>query len=166
MLPRDAARNNRRREGRRGPGRGWDRRPRRSRLLPMQPITPASEAIRAVLRESGLIDITTTGRTTGQPRRIEIAYHAFDGRVYISGRPNAARRRAWLANLEAQPNFTFHLKNGVKADLPALAREICDPDERRAILTRVAQAWQIADVEPMVAHSPLIEVSFPGLKLD
>ena len=129
----------------------------------MQPIPPATEAIRAALRQGGLVDITTTGRTSGQPRRIEIAYHAFDGRVYISGRPNAARRRAWLANLEAQPNFTFHLKRGVTADLPAVAREITDPNERRAVLAKVARAWGVADVEPMVAHSPLVEVTFPGL---
>ena len=129
----------------------------------MQPTTPIAEAIRAALSRSGLIDITTTGRTSGRPRRIEIAYHAFEGRVYISGRPNPARRRAWLGNLEAQPNFAFHLKGDVTADLPAVAREITDPAERRAILTRVAQAWRISDAEPMIAHSPLVEVTFPGL---
>jgi deazaflavin-dependent oxidoreductase (nitroreductase family) len=125
--------------------------------------TTSSAAIRGALGRGGLVDITTTGRMSGEPRRIEIAYHVFDGRIYISGRPNAARKRAWLANLEANPNFTFHLKNGVQADLPATARVITDPSERRPILERVARAWGIADVDPMVAYSPLIEVTIPGL---
>ena len=36
------------------------------------------------------IDITTTGRRTGEARRIEIAIHNIDGRLYISGMPSPA----------------------------------------------------------------------------
>lgn len=39
-----------------------------------------------------LADITTTGRRSGLPRRIEIWFHVLDGRVYITGLP---RRRDW-----------------------------------------------------------------------
>jgi deazaflavin-dependent oxidoreductase (nitroreductase family) len=104
--------------------------------------------------------MTTTGRKTGQPRRIEIVFHAIEGRVYISGQPRADRRRSWIANLEADPRLTFHLKGGVTADLPATARIITDEAERRAILTHVARAWNRTDLDFMVAHSPLIEVTF------
>ena len=38
-----------------------------------------------------------------------------------------------------------------------------DETERRAILEQVANAWNRTDLERMVAQSPLIEVSFPGL---
>ena len=62
------------------------------------------------LRHGQRIDITTTGRRTGLPRRIEIVFHNFDGRLYITGTPSAERTRAWLLNLEADPHFTFHLK--------------------------------------------------------
>jgi deazaflavin-dependent oxidoreductase (nitroreductase family) len=117
------------------------------------------DSIRGALAHSGVIDITTTGRRTGQPRRIEIAYHVIAGRIYISGRPNPARRRSWLANMEANPEFTFHLKRGVTADLPATARVVTDENERRAILSEVARAWNRTDIEAMVAASPLIEVS-------
>ena len=34
-----------------------------------------------------VIDITTTGRRTGEPRRIEIVFHNFGGRLYIWGMP-------------------------------------------------------------------------------
>lgn len=118
-------------------------------------------AIRQALNHSGVIDITTTGRQSRQPRRLEIVYHSFNGRVYISGMPRADRRRSWLANLEADPHFTFHLKRGPAADLPATARTITDEAERREIFRRIIDtAWHNQDLETMVRHSPLIEVTF------
>jgi deazaflavin-dependent oxidoreductase (nitroreductase family) len=121
-----------------------------------------NEDIRRALAKSAVIDITTTGRKSGLPRRIEIVFHVIDGRIYISGQPNPAGRRSWLANLEAEPNFTFHLKGAVTADLPATARIITDEAERRAILAHVARAWSRTDIEAMVAHSPLVEVTIEG----
>jgi deazaflavin-dependent oxidoreductase (nitroreductase family) len=121
------------------------------------------ETIHRALGHSQTIDITTTGRKTGLPRRIEIVFFNFDDRIYISGLPRPGRRRSWLANLEAQPAFTFHLKGRVAADLPATAREVTDPTERRAILEKIARAWRRTDVDTMVAASPLIEVTLPGL---
>ena len=89
-------------------------------------------------------------------------FHVIDGRIYISGMPSS-RKRAWLANLEHDPNLTFHLKSAVTADLPATARVITDEPERRVILEHVARAWNRADVDRMVAQSPLIEVTIPDL---
>ena len=119
------------------------------------------DTIRAALQRGGVIDITTTGRTSGLPRRLEIVYHVFDGRIYISGMPVAGRERAWLKNLRANPRLTFHLTKGPVADLPATARVIDDPVERHEILARVAQVWRRDPVE-MEAHSPLIEVTVEG----
>lgn len=121
------------------------------------------DAIRRALTQSGVVDITTTGRRSGRPRRIEIVYHVTGGRIYISGQPRADRKRAWLWNLEADPHLTFHLKSGVKADLPATARVITDASERRAVLEHVARAWKRTDLDNMVAHSPLVEVTIEGL---
>jgi deazaflavin-dependent oxidoreductase (nitroreductase family) len=121
--------------------------------------------VRRALSHGHTIDITTTGRVTGQPRRIEIVFHVFDGRIYISGMPNAHRKRAWLLNLEADPRLTFHLKRPVQADLPATARVITDPAERRTILEKIARVWR-QDPEVMAAYSPLIEVSCDGYAAD
>ena len=122
------------------------------------------DPVRRALAHPGLIDITTTGRHSGQPRRIEIVYHVFDGRIYISGMPRADRRRSWLANLEADSRLTVHLKNGPMADVPATARIIDDPAERREVMARIiASAWHNQDLEQMVRHSPLIELTVPGL---
>ena len=134
---------------------------------PVQLNDPATDpafaaAVRRVLRHGHTIDITTTGRRTGQPRRIEIVFHSFDGRLYISGMPSP-RTRAWLHNLRANPALTFHLRQLIKADLPATAREITDPAERHDVLTRVARVWR-RDVESMERFSPLIEVTIEGFE--
>lgn len=116
------------------------------------------DRIRQQLARGHTIDITTTGRRTGRPRRIEIMFHNIGGRLYLSGMPSR-RRRNWLANLEANPRLTFHLKGAVRADLPAQARVITDDAERRAVLAHVARAWRRNDVEIMVQYSPLAEVT-------
>ena len=116
------------------------------------------DPIRTALSRGGRIDITTTGRATGRPRRIEIVFHRIDGRMWISGIPSS-RRRSWLANLAEDPRMIVHLKGPIAvADLPATARIVDDPTERRTILERVAQAWRRTDLDRMVAQSPLIEV--------
>jgi deazaflavin-dependent oxidoreductase (nitroreductase family) len=119
-------------------------------------------AIRAALDRGGVIDITTTGRRSGAPRRIEIVLHNVEGRLVISGMPRRDRTRAWIHNLEADPRLTVHLKQGVVADLPATARVVTDEAERRELLVRVARNWNRTDVDAMVAWSPLIEVTIPG----
>ena len=83
------------------------------------------DTITAALEAGGVVDITTTGRKSGAPRRIEIYFHHFDGDYYITGRPGF--KRDWLANLAADPDFTLHLKRGVRADLPAAATPIERP---------------------------------------
>jgi deazaflavin-dependent oxidoreductase (nitroreductase family) len=113
-------------------------------------------AIERALNTDGLIDITTIGRKTGTPSRIEIAFHNFDGRLYISGLPG---KRDWYANLVANPHFTFHLKKSTQAGLPATAIPITDEAERRRLLTRVVQKWNRQDqLEAFVQSSPLVEV--------
>jgi deazaflavin-dependent oxidoreductase (nitroreductase family) len=119
--------------------------------------TPLDDRIRRALSRGHLIDITTTGKRTGLPRRVELVFHNIDGRVYLSGLPG---RRSWYANLVAKPRFTFHLKRVVQADLPATARPIIEPSERRAIMSQVARNWDRNDLEVMMARSPLVEVVF------
>jgi len=124
-------------------------------------IANLGEKVRGALTRGGVIDITTDGRRSGRPRRVEIVFHNIDGSIYISGTPSQ-RRRSWLANLEARPEFTFHLKGPVRADLPAKARIIDDEAERRRILPHIARTWRRNDVDTMVRYSPLIEVTVDG----
>ena len=106
------------------------------------------------------IDITTTGRKTGEPRRIEIVFHNMDGRILISGMPWPGRTRAWIHNLEADPHITLHLKGPLAADLPGTARVITDPTERRTVADwLVRHSWPRMDAASMAADSPMIEVT-------
>lgn len=121
------------------------------------------DRVRSALDHNQIIDLTTTGRRTGQPRRIEIYLHSFDGRLVVSGIPRPGRTRAWIRNIAADPRVTIHLKGDpVTADLPASARVVTDPVERRSLLARVARSWDRSDLDAMVEHSPLIEVTVPG----
>jgi hypothetical protein len=108
------------------------------------------------------VDITTVGRRSGEPRRIETWFYRHDCTVYLSGMPG---RRGWAANLEAEPAFTFHLKNDVTADLPAHATAITDEAERRRIMTAlIADLEGVSsrrrDLDDWVAGSPLFAVAF------
>ena len=117
-----------------------------------------NDEIRNALESDRTIDITTTGRKTGQPRRLEMWFHNVDGRIFITGMPG---RRSWYANLVANPAMTFHLKESLNADLPATARAITDPAERRSVLGAiVGRLGRSGDIERWVASSPLVEVSF------
>ena len=113
-----------------------------------------NDEVLASLARDRTIDITTTGARSGRPRRIEIWAWVAGGTVYLTGTPG---RRDWYANLKANPGFTLHLKRGVQADLPARARLIEDPGERRAIFERL-----LAGTGRRRGRSgaPLVEVEF------
>ena len=120
------------------------------------------DVIRATLGQNQVIDLTTTGRRSGEPRRIEIYLHSIDGRLVITGMPSADRTRAWLHNVAANPSVTVHLKQGISADLAGTARVVTDPAERRPLLERAAANWGRTDVDVMMLHSPLMEITLPG----
>ena len=113
--------------------------------------------VQAELRRGQLIDITTHGRQTGQPRRIELVFHNVGGRILISGKPG--HLRGWIANLRVDPRMTFHLKGRITADLPARGRVIEDREERERFLPPIARLWRI-DLATMVRSAPLVEVTF------
>ena len=117
---------------------------------------PSSDVIRTALDTSQVIDMTTTGRRTGQPRRIEIFLHHDDGRRFITGMPRADRTRDWIHNIQADPHVVVHLKQSVVADVPAVARVVTDPEERRPLIEAAARRWRRTDLDDMLLHSPLI----------
>lgn len=113
-------------------------------------------AVARALAQDQVIDITTVGRNTGQARRKEIWFHNLDGRLYITGLPGS---RDWYANLLANPEFTFHLKQSAQADLPARAVPVLGKAERRDIISGIlAKLGWDRDLEEWVASSPLVEV--------
>jgi deazaflavin-dependent oxidoreductase (nitroreductase family) len=112
------------------------------------------------------IDITTVGRRTGIPRRVEVWFHRVDGRWYLTGMPGP---RSWYANLRANPRFIVHLKHGVTADLAATARPVDEPTRRRVITAVLdlqnrpeiaARVSRRQDLDDWLARSPLVEIVF------
>jgi deazaflavin-dependent oxidoreductase (nitroreductase family) len=114
-------------------------------------------AVAGALERGGTVEITTTGRKSGEPRSVVLAFHNVDGRTLLSGKPGFPR--SWVANLQADPRLTFRLKGGVAADLPGTARIVSDRGERERLLAPIAEGWRI-DLAVMVASAPLVEVTF------
>lgn len=113
------------------------------------------------LRDEPTIDITTTGRRSGEPRRIEIWMLDVGGRFFITGTPG---RRDWLANLTDQPDLVVHLKRHAHLDLPARAEVVTDPVTRRRVLDHLSARWYRgqAPVDELMARSPMVEITFPA----
>jgi hypothetical protein len=87
------------------------------------------------------VDVTTTGRRSGQPRHIETWAWRVGERRFLTGPPG---RRSWYANLVADPRMTI-------GDERAYGRAIRDPAERGQVLTALERPQWTAD-------SPLVEV--------
>jgi hypothetical protein len=129
--------------------------------------------IRAALEKDRTIDIVTIGAKSGLPRKIEIWFTNVNGRIIICGTPNAKGGkgprvpRDWLANLKANPAFTFCLKESINIELPARAVEITDPDDRRRLMSAPETAWyrdQVDSIDNLVKNSPIVEVFFINLE--
>ncbi|MDX6338887.1 MAG: hypothetical protein QOG05_6227 [Streptosporangiaceae bacterium] len=140
------------------PGKGHDM---DARLLQALAINESSTAWERT------VDITTIGARTGKQRRLEIWFHRVDGKYYLSTLPG---RPSWYFNLVANPRFTFHLKHGVQADLPATAVPITDDETRQRVFQHIvadmnqphnpARIRQPTHLEDWMAGSPLIQVVF------
>jgi deazaflavin-dependent oxidoreductase (nitroreductase family) len=115
------------------------------------------EVLRSELADDPTVDITTTGRRSGLPRRIEIWMLEVDGRFFITGTPG---RRDWLANLQSDPRLIVHLKRHAGIDLPATAEVVDDAETRRRVLEHLSANWYRSQtpLDELVESAPMIEV--------
>ncbi len=100
------------------------------------------------------IDITTTGRRTGERRRIEIWWFRIGDRFVITGTPG---RRDWLANVRADPRMTLHLPAG---DVDVTATEITDAAIRAEVIDHPDTSWYVSQAERgrLIGEAPMIEL--------
>jgi len=115
-------------------------------------------AVRRALETDLTVDITTIGRQSGRPRRIEIWLLGIDGRLFITG---TIGKRDWLANLRADPHLTVHLKQRVRADVSCVANEVTDSETRRSVLEHISADWY-RDQQPLddlLARAPMVEIT-------
>jgi deazaflavin-dependent oxidoreductase (nitroreductase family) len=115
--------------------------------------------VRDELADDPTVDITTTGRRSGLPRRIEIWMLDVEGRYYITGTPG---RRDWLANLRADPHLVVHLKRRARIDVAATAVPVTDPVTRRRVLDHLSASWYRTQtpIDDLVDVAPMVEVQF------
>ena len=133
---------------------------------------PTGSRVRQTLETSRVVDLTSTGRKTGNPHRMEIPIFNVGGRLFIVGDPRThdeqrtLRPRDWYANLTADPRCTVHLKttfrvdlrathpyvidvldyeNLIEADAPATAKPVTDPAERQRVLTDILRRLRGSD---------------------
>jgi deazaflavin-dependent oxidoreductase (nitroreductase family) len=101
------------------------------------------------------IELTTIGRHSGAAARIEIWWFHVDGRLIITGTPG---KRDWYANVLANPRVIVHTPVG---DAVGTATPITDPVHRRRVFTHPDVGWYRtqAELEHLVTHSPMIEIS-------
>jgi deazaflavin-dependent oxidoreductase (nitroreductase family) len=114
-------------------------------------ITPADREHFASIRT---IDLTTFGRKSGKPRRIEIWWFHVNGRFIITGTPG---RRDWLANVKANPTVVIHVDG---YDIETTARVIEDRQHRLEVFNQPDTRWYStqAQLDRLVADAPMIEV--------
>lgn len=105
------------------------------------------------------IELTTYGRKTGLPRRIEIWWFHVGGRFVITGTPG---RRDWLANVIANPTVIVHVDG---ADIEATARVVDEADFRRMVFTQPPTRWYStqAELDRLVETAPMIELHLGSL---
>ena len=141
--------------------RGWEKRKKSATLLAADGMYPslgpnlyAASIDHARLASQRTVDLTTIGRHSGRPRRIEIWWFRFEGRFIITGTPG---RRDWLANIRANPAVIVHTRMG---ELAGTAREIHDPAYRRRFFAAGEARWYSTQsgLDSLVAEAPMVEI--------
>ncbi len=106
------------------------------------------------LPDLSTVDLTTWGRKSGLPRRVEIWMVRVADRYYITGTPG---RRDWLANVRSKAEAIIHTDAD---DVSCSVREVTEHAERRSVMEAAASHWYRTqrDVSDLVASAPMIEL--------
>ncbi|NND02814.1 MAG: nitroreductase family deazaflavin-dependent oxidoreductase, partial [Acidimicrobiia bacterium] len=102
------------------------------------------------------IDLTTFGRRSGEPARIEIWWFYFEDQFIVTGSPG---RRDWMANAAANPRVIVHANGD---SYHGQARPVSDRARRRRFfesdVTEVRWYSSQAHLDALVAGAPMIEI--------
>lgn len=85
--------------------------------------------------------LTTTGRTTGLPREIEIWFVTFDGRLYILAEHGQAAQ--WVKNIQRAPDVHVRVGDDNLAAVGRVLDRVADADrwQRAQALMRDKYGW-------------------------
>jgi deazaflavin-dependent oxidoreductase (nitroreductase family) len=88
-----------------------------------------------------VVELTTTGRKSGQPRTVMLTSPAQEGEgiVIVASRGGDDQPPAWFLNLRDDPNVTVSVGGKPKQ---AMRARVASPDERAALWPRVTAAFK------------------------
>jgi deazaflavin-dependent oxidoreductase (nitroreductase family) len=83
-----------------------------------------------------VLELTTTGRKTGEPRAVMLTSPLQDGDaiVIVASRGGDDHHPAWFLNLRAQPEVQVRLKGGPRQPMHA---RVASPDERARLWPQI-----------------------------
>jgi deazaflavin-dependent oxidoreductase (nitroreductase family) len=119
--------------------------------------SPDSDAVLARWADAPFVYLTTIGRRTGAPHRIEIWFAVEDGALYLMS--GGRDRSDWVRNLLANPNVTVELGTETLAGI-ARVLQPDDPGDRRARELLVNKYRQGNDLESWGRTSLPIVITF------
>ena len=88
--------------------------------------------IQSPLHTTKNLYLTTTGRSTGLPRRVELWFAYDDGCIYLmAGYAQDDRPNHWYRNLQANPSASVEIAG---ASLSVTMEPVADPESARAAI--------------------------------
>lgn len=105
--------------------------------------------------------LTTTGRTTGTPHRIEIWFVRVDDTVYLMA--GDRDRSDWVRNLMASPHVELELGDRKRATRARVVHEASDEDSvaRRLMLDKYARSGS-EDLDGWARSSLVVAIDWPS----
>ena len=120
-----------------------------------------NDSLRSALDCDSRVDITTVGWKSGREHRVEVELFHLNGQVYLSNHAgHIVGAYDWVANLLVNPEFTYHLKQSVQMDLPALATDITNRAQKKELLTNIlAKEHRLGELDARLERSHLFRVN-------
>jgi deazaflavin-dependent oxidoreductase (nitroreductase family) len=89
-------------------------------------------------RGTEILLLTTTGRSSGEPRTTPLIHRVDDGRwVVVASKGGAAENPSWYENLVADPNATIQ----VHAEEITVSAAAATGEERERLWAKMAEVW-------------------------
>lgn len=89
-------------------------------------------------RGTTILLLTTTGRTSGEPRTTPLIHRVDDGRwVIVASKGGTPEHPAWFLNLEAEPDATIQVRD---EEIP-VRMSVAEGAERERLWALMAEVW-------------------------
>jgi deazaflavin-dependent oxidoreductase (nitroreductase family) len=104
--------------------------------------------------------LTTIGRRSGQPHRIEIWFGVDNGRLYLLS--GGRDRSDWVRNLQANPRVTIELGVETRAGTARILQAGTEEDQRARDLLVAKYATPANPLEDWKRRSLAVAIEFPA----